>query len=93
MYAPDYKYPFPDDKLSIHQGTAILRQIDLLPAISNKRISIESMSAGMRMKQRMAELVRANKRSKKWIRMIIYPYRFDTEQLTEIPQIFTQLFI
>ena len=62
-------------------------------AISNKRISIESMSAGMRMKQRMAELVRANKRSKKWIRMIIYPYRFDAEQIAEISQIFTQFFI
>ena len=62
-------------------------------AISNKRISIESMSAGVWMKQRMAELVRTNKRSKKWLCVIIYPYSFDAEQIAEISQIFTQFFI
>lgn len=56
-------------------------------AISNKRISIESMSAGVWMKQRMAELMSTDKRSKKWTCMIIYPYRFDAEQIAEISQI------
>ena len=62
-------------------------------AVRNKRISIKSMGTGMRMKQRMAELMSTDERLEKRIGMIIYPYCFDAKQITEISQILPELFI
>ena len=43
--------------------------------------------------QRMAELMSTNKRLKKRIGMIIYPYCFDAKKITEISQILSELFV
>ena len=69
---------YPDKATHDVERFAAIQQLDDVTATAEKR---------------MAELMSTDKRSKKWICMIIYPYRFDAEQIAEISQIFTQFFI